>query len=175
MNMNKVGEQIAILRKQKGLTQSELGERLGVSFQAVSKWERGETLPDISLLVDLAEVLETTTDHILTGGERIMDFKRSVRVDHLREGIDAFVRLGELFGRDNGFYVGAVEGVTRKMNIDMEEYLKDPYTKEALIAEAALQCIRAGAYMDLSDIKKGFGYDHWRNTVLKYAKDHGIK
>lgn len=42
MNIEKVGEQIAVLRKAKGLTQSELGERIGVSFQAVSKWERGE-------------------------------------------------------------------------------------------------------------------------------------
>ena len=49
-----VGRQIALLRTDKGLTQSELGERLGVSFQAVSKWERGETLPDTGLLPDLA-------------------------------------------------------------------------------------------------------------------------
>ncbi len=41
MNMNEVGKQILVLRKMKGLTQNELGERLGVSFQSVSKWERG--------------------------------------------------------------------------------------------------------------------------------------
>ncbi len=41
MDTRKIGEQIAALRKSKGLTQNELGERLGVSFQAVSKWERG--------------------------------------------------------------------------------------------------------------------------------------
>lgn len=41
MNMQKVGNQIALLRKTKGLTQNDLGERLGISFQAVSKWERG--------------------------------------------------------------------------------------------------------------------------------------
>ncbi len=40
MDIEKVGNQIAELRKNKGLTQSDLGERLGVSFQAVSKWER---------------------------------------------------------------------------------------------------------------------------------------
>lgn len=57
-----VGKQIASLRKAKGLTQNQLGERLNISFQAVSKWERGEALPDISILVDLANILETTTD-----------------------------------------------------------------------------------------------------------------
>ena len=41
MDMKTVGNQIAALRKEKGLTQAELGERLGISFQAVSKWERG--------------------------------------------------------------------------------------------------------------------------------------
>lgn len=41
MNIQKVGEQIASLRKSKRITQSELGERLGVTFQSVSKWERG--------------------------------------------------------------------------------------------------------------------------------------
>lgn len=52
-----VGKQIASLRKAKGLTQNQLGERLNISFQAVSKWERGEALPDISILVDLANIL----------------------------------------------------------------------------------------------------------------------
>lgn len=46
MNTLKVGSQIAMRRKEKGITQNELGDRIGVSFQAVSKWERGETLPD---------------------------------------------------------------------------------------------------------------------------------
>lgn len=68
MDMKSVGSQISLLRKRKGLTQSELGERLGISFQAVSKWERGETLPDTAILLPLAEVLETTVDLILAGG-----------------------------------------------------------------------------------------------------------
>ncbi|MBQ6795652.1 MAG: helix-turn-helix transcriptional regulator, partial [Clostridia bacterium] len=75
MNTDKVAQQIATLRKSKGLTQSELGERVGVSFQAVSKWERGETLPDITLLPELAIVLETSIDNILLGGERQVAYK----------------------------------------------------------------------------------------------------
>ena len=73
MDTEKVGKQIALLRKNKKLTQSELGERIGVSFQAVSKWERGETLPDVTLLPDLAKILETTIDFILLGGENITE------------------------------------------------------------------------------------------------------
>ena len=49
VDMKKVGVQISTLRKNKGLTQSELAERLGISFQAVSKWENGATLPEVSI------------------------------------------------------------------------------------------------------------------------------
>lgn len=44
IDIKKVGNQIAVLRKSKNLTQSELGKRLNISFQAVSKWERGVSL-----------------------------------------------------------------------------------------------------------------------------------
>ena len=126
----KVGKQILSLRKAKGITQNELGERLGISFQAISKWERGETLPDTALLADLAKVLETSINNILTGGERIMKFQRKITVQQMREGIECFVQLGELLGKDNLFYIGAVEGVDHKMNIEMEKYLMDSYMKE---------------------------------------------
>lgn len=74
----------------------------------------------------------------------------------MREGIECFVKIGELLGKDNLFYLGAMEGIDNKMNIEFEKYLSDPYTKEAMIAEATVQNISSGAYIDLSDIQKGF-------------------
>ena len=62
MNNIKIGTTIAMLRNNKKMTQAELGDRIGVSFQAVSKWERGETLPDVSTLPALADALDTTID-----------------------------------------------------------------------------------------------------------------
>ena len=70
-----IGNKIRELRKQRGITQEQLAESLGISFQAVSKWERGETLPDISLLPTLADILETTIDYILRCGEPNFSFK----------------------------------------------------------------------------------------------------
>ena len=84
LNYHKVGKQIARLRTEKKLTQSELGDRVGVSFQSVSKWERGETLPDVSVLPDLANILETTIDHILLGGEREIKFKGKIKVQDMK-------------------------------------------------------------------------------------------
>ena len=171
----KVGEQILSLRKTKGLTQQELGERLNISFQAISKWERGETLPDTALLPDLADVLETTVDNLLVSGDRTTKFQRRVTITQVREAIECFVRFGELLGKDNYFYLGAIQGVDQKMSIELEKYLSEPFTKEAMIAEAAMQCIRNGAYIDMTDIKKSFSFPHWADTVTAFAQKCGIR
>ncbi|WP_425448806.1 helix-turn-helix domain-containing protein [Dethiothermospora halolimnae] len=56
---------IAKLRKEKGITQSQLAEYLGISFQSVSKWENGTTMPDINLLPKLSEYFQVSVDQIL--------------------------------------------------------------------------------------------------------------
>ncbi len=60
-----ISEKILHLRKERGLTQEKLGELCGVSSQAVSKWEKAESLPDIMLLPTLCEVLGITADALL--------------------------------------------------------------------------------------------------------------
>ena len=64
---NTLGKRIAALRKEKGLKQDELAEKLGVSPQAVSKWENDLTCPDISLLPALSKILGISIDELLTG------------------------------------------------------------------------------------------------------------
>jgi transcriptional regulator with XRE-family HTH domain len=59
------GEKIASLRKEKGMTQEELAEKMGVSSQAVSKWENGNAMPEVALLVLLSQILDCSTDNIL--------------------------------------------------------------------------------------------------------------
>ena len=66
MDKYKFGEFIYNNRKKQGLTQEELGRRLKVTNKAVSKWETGETLPDILLLEPLAKELHVTIDELLT-------------------------------------------------------------------------------------------------------------
>lgn len=62
-----IGNRIAKYRKAKGLTQEELAGRLGVSSQAVSKWENDASCPDISLLPQLCQVLGISSDELLMG------------------------------------------------------------------------------------------------------------
>lgn len=63
--MIKIGENIKRLRRERDLTQETLAEFLGVTFQSVSKWERGESCPDIAILPALAAFFEVTTDELL--------------------------------------------------------------------------------------------------------------
>ena len=74
-------ERLAKARKEKGFTQSDVAEKLNVSFQAVSLWERGETTPEIDKLVDIASLYQVSIDWLLTGKteERVLlDFQDSL-------------------------------------------------------------------------------------------------
>ena len=85
MDKYKFGEFIYTQRKKQGLTQDELGRKLKVTNKAVSKWETGETLPDIQLIPELASVLNVTIDELLTqekpNVEKVLvDHKKGVRI-----------------------------------------------------------------------------------------------
>lgn len=67
MDNEKTGKLISSIRKDKGLTQKQLADSLGVSNATISKWETGKGFPDISLLEPLASVLDITVSEILAG------------------------------------------------------------------------------------------------------------
>ena len=67
MDQIKIGAFLKDLRKQKNLTQEQLAEQLGVSGRTVSRWETGNNMPDISLLVELAEFYEVTIPELING------------------------------------------------------------------------------------------------------------
>ena len=72
MNM---AERIIKLRKQNGLSQEQFGEKLNVSRQAVSKWESGQTTPDLEYIINMCELFNITTDYLLLGKEHnLKDF-----------------------------------------------------------------------------------------------------
>ena len=67
MDQVRIGAFIKELRKEKGLTQEQLAERLNVSGRTVSRWETGANMPDISLLVELAEFFDVSIPEIIDG------------------------------------------------------------------------------------------------------------
>ena len=73
MNQIKIAEFIQALRKEKNLTQADLAEKLRITDRAVSKWERGKSLPDASLMLDLCDILGITVNELLSGEKMSME------------------------------------------------------------------------------------------------------
>ena len=68
MDAQKTGNFIAEKRKEKNMSQKELAEYLHITDKAISKWERGLSFPDITILIPLSEVLNVSLYDLLTGG-----------------------------------------------------------------------------------------------------------
>ena len=170
MDTLKIGRYIQARRKAAGLTQKELAERLNISFQAVSKWENGETLPDTGLLLKLCDELNTTVDRLLNGGTLATSERRLMRVEDVIAGFRCLEEIGILFGRDSTFFTGMVEGIDRKMNIDLLTCLADPMTREVLYAEALIQGILAGRSVDMEEVEAAFQNRKMVETVRRYVR-----
>ena len=74
MDIEKIGKFIAENRKLQNLTQSELGEKLGVAGKTVSRWENANYMPDVSLLLPLSEILNVSLNELLLG-EKVENFR----------------------------------------------------------------------------------------------------
>ena len=72
MDQDKIGKFICAMRKQQGMTQEQLGERLGVTNKTISRWETGKYMPDIDKLQELYAILGISINELLAG-ERIED------------------------------------------------------------------------------------------------------
>lgn len=73
MDCKKIGNLIYQLRKEKNMTQKQIGDMMNISDKAISKWERGQGCPDVSLLPELAQILGTSVDEILSGELNLND------------------------------------------------------------------------------------------------------
>lgn len=174
MDNLKIGRYIQHLRKAAGMTQKELAEKLNLSFQAVSKWENGDALPDTGILLELCDVLNTTVDKLLNGGSLAAFERRLMRVEDVVAGFENLESIGRLFGEDCSFFTGMVEGINEKMNIDLLTYLKDPMTREVMYAEVLIQGILSGRTVDMEEIEASFRNRHMVETIRRYlAKANG--
>ncbi len=67
MNQQKIGGLLRELRKERGITQEQLAETLGVSNRSISRWENGNNLPDLDLLIQISEYFQVDLEEILSG------------------------------------------------------------------------------------------------------------
>ena len=133
-----LGKRISALRREKGMKQEELAERMQVSPQAVSKWENDQTCPDISALPHLANILGVSVDELLTGKKdepivsvvsldskkdikkrvlhlEVMDNEDKVRINLPLELINTAVEMG--------VSLSDVSGMDALKNVDFEKIL----------------------------------------------------
>lgn len=75
MNQIKIGEFIALCRKEQNLTQMQLAEKLNITDRAISKWENGKAMPDSSIMLSLCEILGITVNDLLCGEKTNMENK----------------------------------------------------------------------------------------------------
>lgn len=106
----KLNEKILYYRKRAGLSQEALAAKIGVSRQAVSKWELGETTPDVEKLVVLARSFGVTTDELLGMKEPVRETEMPTpQISRLPEDVDWVVRRSAKFRRwYTPIYVGLV-------------------------------------------------------------------
>lgn len=175
LNLQSIGQFIQSGRKDLSLTQAELGEQLNVSPQSVSNWERGESLPDVALLPDLACILHCSVDAILSGGNGCGGYRRHVTVSQMREALSCIGRVGELLGRDHFIYQTIINALNVRMNTDIEPAFTDPAILEVFVAEFLLGCIESGDYVDPRDVKAHLKPQKSQAFVLNALKERGIR
>ena len=130
MNTQKIGTFIAKKRHEKNMTQQELAEKLFLTGKTISRWENGNYMPDLSILIELATILDTSVYELLLGEEIT-----SQQTDNIETEIRFLYSLSEeekilnYFKSFNEFtYMGAFNEKTLQYNHPMKEY--NFYSKE---------------------------------------------
>ena len=85
MDKEKIGKLISSCRKEAGLTQAALADKLGITDRAVSKWETGKSLPDASIMIELCNLLGITVNELLTGEHITMEDYKNKAEENLLE------------------------------------------------------------------------------------------
>lgn len=164
MDLTAIGAYISLLRRQRGLSQRELAARLGVSYQAVSKWENAENLPDAAILLPLAEALHTTADALLSAGTHRV--RQPIDLNALHAGISALSTVMSAFGQDSPIGT-AIDSTLYGMGIA----LSDPQGREQLLAEAILHRLQEGDTISDAALDSAIRDEHLLERIRKCRHD----
>lgn len=147
-----LGERIAVLRRESGMTQEELALRLNITPQAVSKWERGVGLPDITVLAQLAQALGTTVGTL---------FGENDEVNQDTPLADRFGNLPLIASRDGlGCYSDKAVRTCTEQGVEFEDGSRVDYDTRTVTNQGAgeirlVEC-DAGQYRPLDDLKTSY-------------------
>ena len=163
--MNSMNEKIRELRKSKNLSQEALGAKLGISGQAVAKWEKGDSYPDILLLPDLCKILGTSADDLL---EISKSETESVDLLRMQSPMGLLFELKGTAYRDECFKISHedltayLDVLTNPLTFNVLKLI--PYKGDEAITSPEL-CAQTG--YPQADIDKALRYLQKRNLICE--------
>ncbi len=175
LNLEKIGNKISELRKQKNLKQNELAEALFVTHQAVSKWENGKSIPSIEILYDLTKLFNVSIDYLLNDLDIQEDDYETKLRNYPREAIIKSVLNSKAINNEieKLFYLLTKEErktiidliVSKKVSIDIDIiwHIFSPDEKQYILA---IILSKKMTY-DLSEL-----YDKLSTTEKKLVESH---
>lgn len=166
MDQQKIGNFIATLRKEKGFTQEQLGEKLGVTNKTISRWETGKYMPDIDKLQELSSVLDIRVNELLAG-EKIEDTEEFIK--------KADENLVQALTESNTF------GLQEKIDFYKKKWIKEH--RGYIIAWIIMFVVFLGlaVYMKNPILAAGipliaiFIYGYIRNRMMIYVESHAFR
>ena len=151
-DMRRIGQTIARLRREQNLTQMALADLMGVSFQAVSNWERGQSMPDVSKLPELADIFSVSVDELL--GRQAPPIVTHAMSDNLEEYLQSVpVSLPEAVQVAPVLLPGHMEQITDQLLglrdlLSLTKLVRDKASAQAPAAELPAD-VRAPELIDL--------------------------
>ena len=153
-----IGKRIAHLRKEKGLTQEELAGRMGVSPQAVSKWENDQTCPDISVLPALSKLLGVTVDELL-GCAPQLPAVRCLPPEERKDPRDMMLRITVDSAEGDKIRVNlpiALVEVAMEIGMEMPQ-INGNEAMKGIDLKKVLELVRLGCVGDLVEVESAEG------------------
>lgn len=130
--MKLLGSRISSCRQNKNMTQEELAHRLGITPQALSKWERGVSLPDVSMLADLVRLLEVSADYLLETEAQGRGAGNGSRIQQLQQEVKNYI-LGSLDSVELQFGAKAVPLFTDNKFVDKVLVLRRELARDGIL------------------------------------------
>lgn len=167
MNQEKIGRFIAACRKDLGLTQAALAEKLGITDRAVSKWETGKNLPDTALMLELCDLLQINVNELLTG-------ERLVSEDYQKKAEENLFRLLQQERQNNQkllsleTVIGYVSSVSFLVLIFSASFAVTQMQWRIPMIAAGAVIFAVGMYHSLK-LEQGAGYYECPNCHKRYV------
>lgn len=168
LNKENIGKRIAFYRREKGITQRGLADELHISYQAVSKWESGKSLPTVETLYEISNLLNVTMDALLNEDER-----RSWGISYQESGLDtrklhALKERLQQFIMEDGRIISANYADACLFRMDTA-HMKEP-------VYSCITCVPGSK----EKLAKEYGYNKQicadvASNAMNYTLQHGVK